>query len=209
MRGLVQTGAPSRWRYHYTPKAAKFWGELGGGIGASVMEGLWRDTSVDPYRPGFTPCLQPLSGLSIGASLRRGPRWPERHKLSLIDLSTRGLSFQIRIALRASTTSLTYALAPPHSDGPTRGQIPVSPARLSHRMTDIDRLGRSAIVALMSAHTMPIATLNPGEVARVEADDLNRLIRDACFGRANSLALTVSQTRCCKPGVFNHGCCRL
>jgi hypothetical protein len=109
------------------------------------------------------------------------------------------LVFQIRIALRASTTSLTYALAPPHSDG----------ARLSHRMTDIDRLGRSTIVALMSAHTMPIATLNPGEVARVEADDLNRLIRDACFGRANSLALTVSQTSCCKPGVFNHGCCRL
>jgi hypothetical protein len=120
----------------------------------------------------------------------------ERHKLFLIDLSAsrpRGLSFQIRIAfLRASTTSLTYALAPPHSDGPTRGQIPVSPARSSHRMTDIDRLGRSAIVALMSAQTMPIATLNPGEVARVEADDLNRLIRDACFGRANSLALTVS-----------------
>jgi hypothetical protein len=73
MRGLVQTGAPSSWRYHYTPKAAKFWGELGGGIGASVMEGLWRDTSVDPYRPSFTPCLQPCRVYRRGFRFREAP----------------------------------------------------------------------------------------------------------------------------------------
>jgi hypothetical protein len=83
---FVQTGAPSRWRYHYTPKAAKFWGGLGGGIGASVMEGLWRDTSVDrkryeglvpvtvdPYRPSFTPCLQPCRVYRRGFRFREAP----------------------------------------------------------------------------------------------------------------------------------------
>jgi hypothetical protein len=32
-------------------RTAKFWGLLGRGTGASIVEGLWRGTLVDPYRP--------------------------------------------------------------------------------------------------------------------------------------------------------------
>jgi hypothetical protein len=90
--------------------------------------------------------------------------------------------------------------------------MPLALAPLSNDITAHEiylRLGKSAVVALVSAYIMPIATLKPGEVAGMKANDLSRSVCDECFTRANSLALTVSQTRRFEPGVFNHGYSRL